>query len=393
MSRRLINRDQDLQHLRNEGYNIQVLGTLLLLKYVPYVTENASVEREMLVSSLRLNGDTTLPPDDHTVSFTGSYPCNKDGVKNTNIVISSEEHQLGQGIVAYHRFSSKPGCGSYSDYYEKMTTYVKILSHPAISIDPSVTAQTFAVAPTDEAESVFQYEDTASSRAGISTVTEKLSGQKVAIIGMGGTGAYLLDMLAKTPVNEIHLYDGDIFYQHNAFRAPGAASLKDLEPHPKKVDYYARIYSRMHKHIIPHPCNIDEDNIDQVSEFGFVFLCLDGGSAKRFIVGKFKALGVSFIDCGIGVHEVEGEGRLGGHVRVTTVTKEKDDHVQKYIDYSGNAKNEYDKNIQIADLNALNAILAVIKWKKIFGFYDDQAKEHNALYTIDGNVMSNGEML
>jgi hypothetical protein len=33
------------------------------------------------------------------------------------------------------------------------------------------------------------------------------------------------------------------------------------------------------------------------------------------------------------------------------------------------ANNEYDKNVQVADLNALNACLAVIAWKKSRGFY------------------------
>ncbi|WP_318271316.1 ThiF family adenylyltransferase [Sphingobacterium cellulitidis] len=46
----------------------------------------------------------------------------------------------------------------------------------------------------------------------------KLERQKIAIIGLGGTGAYILDMVAKTPVKEIHLFDGDSFDQHNAFR-------------------------------------------------------------------------------------------------------------------------------------------------------------------------------
>lgn len=32
---------------------------------------------------------------------------------------------------------------------------------------------------------------------------------------------------------------------------------------------------------------------------------------------------------------------------------------------------DYDYNIQIADLNALNAALTVIKWKKLWGFYLD----------------------
>ena len=51
-------------------------------------------------------------------------------------------------------------------------------------------------------------------------------------------------------------------------------------------------------------------------------------------------------------------------------------------------ENEYDKNIQIADLNALNATLAVIKWKKLFGFYADHEHEHFSTYTIDCNLLT-----
>lgn len=67
-------------------------------------------------------------------------------------------------------------------------------------------------------ETVFQYIDTNSSRANIEMINMKLERQKIAIIGLGGTGAYILDMVAKTPVKEIHLFDGDSFDQHNAFR-------------------------------------------------------------------------------------------------------------------------------------------------------------------------------
>jgi hypothetical protein len=37
---------------------------------------------------------------------------------------------------------------------------------------------------------------------------------------------------------------------------------------------------------------------------------------------------------------------------------------------------DYDGNIQIAELNSLNAALAVIKWKKLCGFYNDRKAEH-----------------
>jgi hypothetical protein len=39
--------------------------------------------------------------------------------------------------------------------------------------------------------------------------------------------------------------------------------------------------------------------------------------------------------------------------------------------------------------NALNALLAVIRWKKIVGFYDDLEHEHNTIYLIDGNTLIN----
>ena len=51
---------------------------------------------------------------------------------------------------------------------------------------------------------------------------------------------------------------------------------------------------------------------------------------------------------------------------------------------------EHDRNwvatrcvIQVADLNALNATMAVIKGKKLFGFYMDFQREHLSTYAIE----------
>src|SRR5688572_24496500 len=74
----------------------------------------------------------------------------------------------------------------------------------------------------------FNYPDTNSSRAGIETLNERFHGQKIAIIGLGGTGSYILDLVTKSPVGEIHLFDGDVFELHNAFRAPGAPGAEDF---------------------------------------------------------------------------------------------------------------------------------------------------------------------
>ena len=53
------------------------------------------------------------------------------------------------------------------------------------------------------------------------------------------------------------------------------------------------------------------------------------------------------------------------------------------------APGEYERNAQFAELNALNATLAVIKWKKVRGFYNDLTRELNCEYVIDGNKIIN----
>ncbi len=391
MSQQLINRSLDLQRLRNEGYDLEVRSNYLLVKNVPYVNSAKEIKFGILVSDLSLAGDVTTTPGNHVAYFVGEHPCNRDGSEMVKIKHQSVPQQLGENLVVHHSFSSKPPSGSYKDYYEKMTTYVAIISSPAQSIDPTVTARTFPVIlPEAAEESVFNYIDTASSRAGINVVARKLEQKKIAIVGLGGTGSYVLDMVAKTPVKEIHLYDGDKYLQHNAFRSPGAPSVDELRELLHKVTYFADRYSKMRRGVIPHAYYVDDSNIDQLQGMDFVFLCLDNGRAKKVIIESLEANNTPFIDVGMGMQLVNDS--LLGILRVTCSTPEQREQgrAKRRISFAEkDDNNEYSRNIQIADLNALNAALAVIKWKKLCGFYLDLEKEHHSTYTIDGNTLIN----
>jgi hypothetical protein len=117
---------------------------------------------------------------------------------------------------------------------------------------------------------------------------------------------------------------------------------------------------------------------------------IDNGEPKKLIVERLEAFGISFIDVGMGMFLVDDA--LHGVLRVTTSTPKQRNHVRDNdrIPFSnGDVDNEYARNIQIADLNALNAALAVVKWKKLWGFYADLEGEHFSTYTIDGNVLTN----
>lgn len=391
MSQRPISLSPDLKRLRDKGYFVQIQGGFLVLREVPYVDSRKQVRAGTLISSLTLAGDVARPPDTHVIFFDGDYPCDADGKPIAQIKNASQDFQHGNGITAKHRFSSKPAdTGRYADYYQKMTTYAAILSGPALVLKPDASPRGFRV-PDVEEDSVFNYTETASDRVGIGALTEKLSTERIVIIGVGGTGSYILDFVAKTPVREIHLIDDDEFLQHNAFRAPGAPSLDELREIWKKVDYLKGIYSRMHRGIFAHPVRIGADNLSLLDGKTFVFLCMDGGEAKRRVVAKLEANGTPFIDVGMGLELVDGT--LGGVLRVTTSTEGKRDHVhQGRVPFDEDGEDAvYSSNIQVADLNALNAVMAVIKWKKLRGFYRDLEKEHHCTYTTDGNLLLNND--
>jgi hypothetical protein len=386
MSRALINRNSDLQRLQDEGYNISVHAAHLVMGDVPYVNSAGEVKRGTLVSPLQLNNDRTEVPTQHVIYFAGEYPCDRNGGLLEKIKHASTRQLLAERLVVDHSFSSKPPNG-YTDYYDKMTTYSNILWGPAHALDNKVTPKTFPVILGDEGESVFVYEDTASARTGIGAVSEKLAVPRVAIVGVGGTGAYVLDLVAKTPVGEIHVFDGDPFLQHNAFRAPGAAASEDLDRRSSKAEHFAQQYGRMRRKIVPHPHHVDESNVALLDGMAFVFVCVDDGAAKLPIIAYLEQHHIPFVDVGMGVNLVDGS--LLGHVRVTMSTDQRRDHFRKRVSLADGVDDAYHQNIQVADLNMLNAALAVIRWKKHCGFYHDLEHEHHSAYAIDGNQLVN----
>lgn len=391
MSQQLISRSPDLKRLQDEGYEIEIRSGHLLIHSVPYVNSHKQVAFGTLVSVLSLSGDITIRPGCHICYFIGESPCTSQGIEIEQIKHQASSQVLAENVYVDRSFSNKPSEG-YADYYQKMTRYIEIISPHATALDPASTPCTFKVIESDKDSSPFNYLDTASSRAGIAAVTARLASPKVAIVGLGGTGSYILDLLAKTPIGEIHLYDGDVFVQHNAFRSPGAASVDDLSSKRNKAEYFKSIYSKMHKGIVVHDHYVSEGSLD-FTEFSFVFICIDKGSIKASIVSHLKKRGISFIDVGIGVQLLEDSQQLLGICRVTTGSAEKMDHLNRRISFDdADGDNAYVRNIQIADLNALNAALAVIKWKKLCGFYQDLEGEHDSTYSINVNQLTSDEI-
>ena len=102
-------------------------------------------------------------------------------------------------------------------------------------------------------------------------------------------------------------------------------------------------------------------------------------------------MGASFIDVGMGL--TLEENSLGGILRATrSPLPGRRDVVRKRVSFAPKeAGGIYETNIQVADLNSLNADLAVIKWKKLRGYYRDLENELHMSYTTDGNMLLNSD--
>ena len=382
MSQELINHSEDLKKLQNEGYEIDVNNGYGILSHIPYLKSDGVIDYAQLVSKIALAGDRTNYDGDHVIYFTGEQPCNLDGTEITSIK-HDENNSVFAGINVKRSFSNKPE-GNYKDYYEKFVNYANIVSFPAIAKDNSVTAKTFKKVITEE-KSVFQYVDTNSSRAGIDNCNKKISNKKIAIIGLGGTGSYILDLVSKTIVKEIHLIDGDIFCQHNAFRSPGAASKEVFPKTISKVSYFKEKYQNMHKNIIEHDGFIREENIEILKDMDFVFICIDSGVARKIITDYLASEEIPFIDTGMGLQNKNDT--INGQIRITIFDKSNYDRIPVYLDFEEDGDDVYNTNIQIAECNALNAAIAVLEWKKYFKIYENANSKCQNVYSLEMGEM------
>lgn len=389
---RLVRNSDDLQRLIDEGYTVRIVNGYLVVDDIPYLDATQTVQRGSLLCPLEVAGEQTAKPSNHVMAFVGSAPCNKDGGEispgfaNPGLTYG---WTAGPELTASVGFSQKPRPTGYVDFYEKVTTYAAILIGPAQAVDPSATPLLGRPFTTDDDDGVFVYLDTFTSRAGITARSKLLELAQVAIVGLGGTGAYILDLLAKTPICSIHLYDDDVLSTHNAFRAPGAASLDALTARMKKVDYYAMSYSAMRRQVHPHPVNVTEANVADLLDADFVFLAMDSGPNKQVIVSALAAAGIAFVDTGVGVSQ-DPTG-IGGQVRVTTGLPNASEHVLRggLVSVVPGDAAEYDTNLQVAELNMFAAVMAVIRFKKWLGFYADSEGELHSSYRVDTNEILN----
>ena len=285
----------------------------------------------------------------------------------------------------------------YQSYEEKINTYFHEVADHAEAKQPGIL-EILAVSGSPEvlhASSRFVYMDTNPYRHGTKAIEDRLAEEVVAIVGVGGTGSYLVDILAKTNVKELHLYDDDTIDGHSAFRIPGAVRVGELAVHKPKVEWHRERYSEVRKdglHV--HKTRITRNNIACLEPCTTVFIAVDDLETRRTLQRACNEMGKLHIAVGIGL-EIEGEqnDEIGGMIKIET----------NYVPYDQpppqiqrepnavEAPGVYESNIQTAETNMLGAALSIVEWKAARGFYrsEREAGDDSSLYsTTTGTILS-----
>lgn len=390
MLKTLASRNIDLKALLEKGYALALDTNYLIVRDIPYLDAAGQLKWGALVAKLVFEDDVTVRPEDHQVFWAGPRPYGLDGQVIRGL--GGGDAQLGLSercgdVVVQQSFSHKLKEGgqprAYVDHVEKIESYVAMISGPAMqrfNVDPC----TFRDCDEAPPNSVFKLRDTLTSRAEISDLAKLFENDVVAIIGLGGTGAYLLDYMVKTPVHEIRCFDPDYFLVHNAFRSPGHLNIEDGgDLRQPKAEVYRTRYENFRHGLTIKPLFVDESSGDEFDGVTFAFVCVDKGSSRKRILDLLISRNIPFIDVGMGLNRRAGP--ISGMVRTTYFPKDAGDAVREkgYVPEADPPDDVYKTNIQIAELNALNAALAVLRFKQTRGFYVGPASSSQLLLTLD----------
>lgn len=128
---------------------------------------------------------------------------------------------------------------------------------------------------------------------------------------------------------------------------------------------------------------LDSTSASDLDGVTFAFVCVDKGSARGEIFQLLIEKGIPFIDVGMGP-SLSKQGQIKGMLRTTYYPpgKAADVLALGHAETQDGPEDVYRANIQIAELNALNASIAVLRFKQLRGFYVDDVQGNNFLFDI-----------
>lgn len=230
-------------------------------------------------------------------------------------------------------------------------------------------------------EKIFRFEIAGQNARDMQDWRDRARGQRIGIVGLGGVGLWILDLMSKTDVKEIRIWDGDKIEGRNLVRAPGWAGQDAIGRN--KAEYFGEHYGRMRAGVTTYGQYWHSGDPDDTLEgLDFVFVAVDKVETRTGLCEKLEEKRVPFIDVGMGIER--REERVRGSCQVFFSGEDPSRWRIGIPTAEGAGEQDY-YELQLADLGALNAALAVGIWRRHIGQYEEEEKDWLIRYWIDNN--------
>ena len=357
------------QEAERRGWTIEVHQNRISVGEVPYRKKDGEAGRCQLSVETEDDGLSMKAPDNGRGAI---HAARLSGVEN-GCAYQATGEPIGNVLWSDNArecvISIKRDDGEYVDGWHALAVYTVRV------------AGEVGVEEREHIERIFKFPIAGGDARDIQLWRDRARGQQIGIVGLGGVGLWILDLMSKTDVREIKIWDGDEIEGRNLVRAPGWASQDAIGKN--KADYFGEQYGRIRTGISIrgqywHSGN-PEDTFDGLD---FVFVAVDKTETRTALCERLEENEIAFIDVGMGIER--REERVRGSCQVFFSGEEPGRWRIGIPTAEGAGEQDYHA-LQLADLGALNAALAVGIWRRHVGQYEEEEKDWLVRYRIENN--------
>ena len=197
--------------------------------------------------------------------------------------------------------------------------------------------------------------------------------ERVAIVGLGGVGAWIADFIVKADPREVHGWDYDCIEPKNILRMPGGLDPNVWIGRPK-TDWFHKTYSLIHTNVHGHNVKVIPENVQEVIEKStFAFVAVDDADDRMLVCDTLANAGIPFVVVGLSL--LRKEKRVKVSMRIITA------HVgvtswREAIPQVGHAGQDDYGSLDLPEIYSMAAGWAVQSWRKMRGqFWQEQREE------------------
>ena len=267
------------------------------------------------------------------------------------------------------------GGRNYNDAWEALNTYIRFvyllfLGQPPASGEGNARPYEFDILG-DQVPEAAAWRDL-------------LASENVAVVGLGGVGAWIADFVAKSDAREVHGWDHDCIEPKNILRMPGALDPGEWIGRPK-AEWLQETYRRIRKGVHGHKVKVGADNVqDVLVGTTFAFVAVDHAEDRMMLCNSLASAGVPFVVAGLSLSRQDKRVRVA--MRVVTGHLGLPSWRQAIPQVGQSGQDDYG-SLDMPDVYSIAAGWAVQSWRKMRGQVWQDAREQCLDYRAADQIL------